>query len=198
MFDERNMMDRQFAGQSQLQEESSEQQTRMYAPQLREQIAEAQAAIIAQTNPSKALKIIIEGFRGNIINEDGEVEQIGNPIMNELGTARIATMLIPFISDPIRFGNIDEREVRNLALRIIDDITKEVGIRWREFGIQDSSSKDLIIDTLLALIFITLTRSEGQGEKNWLGRVVVESIGSAQKKKQGGQTWEGVKSLLKI
>lgn len=188
---EQQLMQLQHDYQKSLQDESSQSNSRLYAPQLREQLAEAQAAVIAQTNPSKALKVILEGFRGNIINEYGKIEKIGNPIMNEYGIARVASMLIPFISDPIRFGNISEQEVRSLTLRIIDDVTVDIGIHWREYGIINPSAKDIIVDTLLGLIFITLTRSEEQGEKNFLSKVVLESLGSSTTKnrKKGNTSW---------
>ena len=86
-----------------LQDEMGDRQDRIVAPQLREHIAETQAAIIAQTNPSRALKIILNSFRGYILNEENEYEQIGASVMNENGIGRIASILIPFINDPVRF-----------------------------------------------------------------------------------------------
>ena len=126
-----------------------------------------------------------------MINEDGEIEKIGIPIMNEQGIGRVSSMLIPFINDPIRFGNISEDEVRSLTLKIVNDITIDIGINWREYGIVNSSSKDIIIDSLMTLIFITLTRSEEQGEKNFLSKVVLESLGAGNKKPTKKEsTWE--------
>lgn len=174
----------QAENQSRLQQESSDSQARMFAPQLKEQIAEAQAAVIAQTNPARALKIILEGFRGNMQDEYGDFQRVGNPLMNEKGIARIASMLIPFINDPIRFGDIKESEVRDLSLQIANDITEDIGLNWREYGILDPSTKDIIVDSLITLIFITLTRSEGGGEKQFLSKVILESIGASHKKKE--------------
>lgn len=173
--------------ESRLQNLSDDNQARLVAPQIREQIAEAQAAVIAQTNPAKALRIILEGFRGKIENEYGEFEKIAEPLMNEKGISRIASMLIPFINDPIRFGDIGRSEVRSLSLQISDDITEDIGLNWREYGIKEPSTKDIIIDSLVTLIFITLTRSEEGGEKRFLSRVVLESVGAtggANKKKE--------------
>lgn len=186
---ERDLYQLQLDGQRELQAQSSEEQSRLYAPQLKEQIAESQAAVIAQTNPSRALKVIVEGFRGNMIDEAGEIVKIGYPLMNERGIARVASMLIPFISDPIRFGNLGGREVRDIALQTINDITVDVGLNWREYGIKYSTTRDIIIDSCLALILITLTRSEEQGEKNWLGRVIVESISGGPKPQRKKESW---------
>src|SRR3989304_4434977 len=146
---ELDYMKAQMAEQSNLQAEVGEQQARLYAPQLKEQLLEIQAAVISQTNPIRALRVLVEGFRGNIINENNEVEKIGESIMNERGVARVSTMIIPFISDPIRFGNISKVEVRLLALQITQDLTVEIGIHWREYGVLHPAMKDMIIDSLM-------------------------------------------------
>ena len=186
----RQQNEMQYDSQSNLQREAGETQQQLSAPQLREQLAESQAAVIAQTNPAKSLKIILEGFKGNMENEYGEFERIGEPLLNDKGIARVASMLIPFINDPIRFGDISKGEVRDLALTIADDITEDIGLNWREYGILDPSTKDIVIDSIMALIFITLTRSEEGGEKRFLSKVIIESIGSAQKQKKKESTWE--------
>jgi len=189
--DDLNMMHTQFDRQSEIQREGIEEQRKQFAPQMREQMAETQAAIIAQTNPARSLKLVLEGFKGNMYNEDGEWEKMGEPIMNESGISKIASILIPFINDAIRFGNISEKEVRDIALQTLDDVSEEIGTYWREYGIKSAAVRNLIIDSIMALILITLTRSEEQGEKNWLGKVVLESINVGRdQKRRKESTWE--------
>ena len=178
----------QYDTSSRLQDEGMQSQGRLAAPQLREQLAEAQAAVIAQTNPARALRIILESFRGNIVNEYEEIEKFGQPKMNEEGIATIASTLIPFINDPMRFGNISAVEVRAITLQIVDDITEDIGLHWREYGIKESTDRDPIVNAVMGLIFITLTRSEEQGEKNFLSKVVLESLG-AQRPKKKESSW---------
>lgn len=175
MSDEINYLREQLSGQSELQAQDNESKERLYAPQLREQLAESQAAVIAQTNPSKALRIILEGFKGNMLDQNGDTIHLGYPIMNEEGVANLASMLIPFVNDAVRFGNLSDKEIRSMALSTIDDITKDIGLNWREYGMHQSS-RDIVIDACLVLIRITLSRSTEQGEKNWLGRVILESV----------------------
>lgn len=185
----------QGAKQQELEQDRQLHDTRLVAPQIREQVAETQAAVIAQTNPSKALKVVLKGFEGYILNEYDEYELIGEEIMNKQGRARLASTLIPFVNDVTRFGNISEKEVRDLCLQTLNDLTEDIGSNWREYGIQNSSYKNLILDSLLALILITLTRSEEQGEKNWLSKVILESIGTKQQGKKESGNW---KSFFKI
>lgn len=192
---EYDLFKRQAEEQRSLQREGismqGEEQARLYAPQLKEQMAEAQAAVIAQTNPARALKIVIRGFKGEILNQDGEFEKLGVAIMNDEGTTKIASILIPFINDPMRFGNIREAEAKRIALQIVDDITTEVGINWREYGIRDPSYKDLVVDSCLALVFLTISRSVEGDEKKFLSRILLESVSGTKlpEKKSGDSIW---------
>ncbi|MEX0595283.1 MAG: hypothetical protein WD512_02205, partial [Candidatus Paceibacterota bacterium] len=167
--------------QSALQNESAQENAKLYAPQLREQLSENQAAVIAQTNPSRALKVVIEGWKGNMIEDNKEIVKVGEPLMSQRGISRISSMLIPFISDPIRFGNLERKEVREIALQTVNDITQDIGLNWREYGIKEPTTRDIIIDSCLALILITLTRSEEQGEKNWLSKITLENVSGQSK-----------------
>lgn len=193
----------QYADQRDMQREGiamqGEQQERMYAPQLKESIMENQAAMIAQTNPARALKIIIEGFRGNIQNKDGEFERLGMAIMNDKGITKVASLLIPFINDPMRLGNIREAQAKSMGLQIVDDISTEVGINWREYGIRDPSFKDIVVDSCLALVVVTLSRSVEGDDKRFLSRVVLESVngGKLPEKSKGGDSgW--LSKMLKL
>jgi len=182
-------MEEQFNYQDELQRRGEDERRKSYLPNLKEQQAIAQAAVIAQTNPSLAIRAIVANFEGKVINEYGEEIALGQPLMNRYGSSQIASYLIPIISDPIRYGNIDEREVRSLTLQIIGDIITDIGKNWRDYGISNTSVKDLIIDACETLILITLTRSEEQGEKNWLSKIVLESMSGTSKnsysKKEG-------------
>lgn len=191
-YDEVDILREQAELKESLDKDHDARQNILYAPQVREQMAHAQAAIINQTNPAKALKIILEGFKGNIINEHGDTEKVAEQLMDEKGISKIASFLVPFINDAIRFGDINRVEVRNLALQTIDDITIEIGTNWRDYGIKYSTFRDIIIDALLSLILITLTRSEEGGEKKWLAKVVLESLsaGGHKPKRKGESNWE--------
>ena len=113
-------------------------------------------------------------------------------MMNDKGISRVATMLIPFVNDPNRFGDISKEEVRAISLQIADDISEDIGLNWRYYGIKDPTHKDIIVDALTTLIFITLTRSEEGGEKNFFTKVVLESVnaGGGAKKKRNDDGWK--------
>lgn len=186
--DEYDLMEQQYQDQSDLQREDAEQKTTAFAPQLREQVNEMKAALIEQTDPAKSLQIVLNGFRGKVWNSDeGQFIQVGNPIMNEKGISEVASFLTPILNSSTRFGNISPKFSGDVCLQLIDDITEKIGLNWREYDIKDDPAKHGIIDSLTILTRITISRSEDQGEKNWLARTIIETIsggGTAQKKRR--------------
>lgn len=186
MFRQQNQM--QHDSQVALQEQANQAQQVQYAPQLREAMAESQAAVIAQTDPTKALKAVLEGFKGNAQNEHGEFVEFGTPLMNQKGLSTVASFLTPIMNDSTRFGDIPAREVRDMTEDIVNQITEDLGLNWKEYGISDISKVNIIIADLIPIVRITLSRSEEGGERQFLSKVVLESIGAAkqQKKKESG------------
>src|SRR3989304_1972569 len=192
--DELDFLNRQLRGQyenqSQLGEEESERQTRLVAPQIRDQVIEAQAAIIAQTNPAKAIKSILESFRGNTINEYGKLEKLGIPLMSENGVGRIGSILLTIVNDPNRFGKLSNKEVRRFALAITNKFTDDLGVYWRDYGITDPTMRDVIRVNFATIILILLTRSEEGDDKRFLSRVILETLGvKTQPKKEDSGGW---------
>lgn len=171
-------------GNSRLQQEASDSQLRQVAPQLREQMAEAQAAVIAQTDPKKSLSQVLEGFRGKIQDEHGSFVKIGKPLMNEEGISIIAGFLTPILNDSTRFGDVPNDSVVAHSQDIIDQITKNLGFHWREYDIANTSVNDIIISDLATIVRWALSRSENGGERRFLSSVILESVGGQQKKKQ--------------
>jgi len=84
----------QYEASSALQQEAGDSQVTPYAPQLQEQVAQAQAILIQQTNPEKILEEIILKLNGQIKNYDGTIKQIGEPLMNKKGTGKIVSEMI--------------------------------------------------------------------------------------------------------
>ena len=175
--------------QSRLQQEAADAQARQVAPQMREQLAEAQAAVIAQTDPRKSLNQVLQGFRGKIQDEYGNYAKIGAPLMNEHGIAVLAGFLTPILNDSTRFGDIPPSAVRDHTEDIINQITQDLGWHWREYGISGTTINNIIIADLTVIVRLALSRSENGGEKSFLSRVILESVGGQPKKKKES-TWD--------
>ena len=170
----------QYSAQSELQRQANEGQMSSYAPQLHEQLQQAQAVLIAQTNPKEILKEIDLKLRGERERYDGTIEKIGAPLLNDEGRARILFFMDILINQNTILSHIEDREVSKLIIAVGDDLLLDLSINWREYGIRDRSMLNLIEKSVLIPGFLALKRALGQGEKNWLGKITVENISQSR------------------
>jgi len=182
--------------QSDLQRQAGQNQMSAYAPQLHEQVQQAQAVLIAQTNPKEILREIELKLRGEREKYDGTIEQISPPLMNQIGRSRILFFMDILINQNTILSHIEDREISKLIIAVGEDLLMDLAINWREYGVKDRSMLNLIEKSVLVPGFLALKRALGQGEKNWLGKITVENIsqnrgGIAPKK-------EGVLSKLRL
>lgn len=161
--------------QKDLQQQQADSQTTLYAPQLQEQIAQNQAVVIAETDPRKDIMDLIREFRG-LEEINGEYKQTRDSIMNEKGINRITQILRPMMINTIRFTRLREKMINNFTKQILNDLTTDLGLNWREYGIKDRSACDHVVDSVAVLIFSMLSRSEDQNEKNWIGKISFENV----------------------
>lgn len=178
--------DDQIAAQEQLQRMGGEDNIKPYLPDLQEKMAQAQAVVIAQTDPLKVLENIKLQLEGKIKKSDDTIEVMREPIMNEFGIGRVMFLMSAVINDNTRFSHFDERQVRKLILKLADDLTNDLAERWRDYDISDRSMCDFIIDAIVIPSFAVLMRALEQNEKNWIGRIAFESINQAPNKKKEG------------
>jgi len=186
----------QYQMQSELQRQAGDSQTSAYAPQLLEQVQQAQAVLIAQTNPKEILKEIEMKLKGVREKYDGTTEQISLPLMNTLGRSRILFFMDILINQNTILSHIEDKEISKLIIAVGDDLLMDLAINWREYGIKNRSMLNLVEKSVLIPGFLALKRALGQGEKNWLGKITVENIsqsrgGFAPKK-------EGILSKLRL
>jgi hypothetical protein len=161
--------------QEALIEKQGEEQQKLYLPQLQQQIQENQAAVISQTDPKKDVYELLMEFRG-MEEVNGDIKQIREPLMNEIGLKRISQILRPLMINTIRFTRLKERTIKNFTFQIVDDLTYDIGENWREYNINDRSACDHIINAIAILVFSMLSRAEDQNEKNWAGKIVFENL----------------------
>ena len=168
-----------YQAQEALQRGSAEAQSAVYAPQLHEQIQQAQAVLVEQTNPKKVVEEIMLRLRGRRRNPDGTETQIGDPKMNETGIKEVWFKLDSFINQNVILSHLDKKEISNLMDALSRSLVLDLQLNWKEYGITKKTDLDAINDTILLNIYMALKRAEGQGEKNWLGKISVEQISGA-------------------
>lgn len=186
----------QYQVQSALQREGGETQMAAYAPAMHEQLQQAQAVLVQETNPKKVIKDVILLLQGLQENPDGTKVRIALPKMNRMGISAMSFILNAHINQNIILSHLDNPEIKKLMEIIQNDLVDDLTLNWKEYGVMNKSDLDIINNAVLVNIYIALKRAEGQNEKNWLGKISVENISSAPR--ISGQKKDGFWSKFKL
>lgn len=168
-----------YEAQQTLQQQEIEGQQAVYAPQIHEQMQQAQAVLVEQTNPNKVVKTIMLRLRGMKENPGGSETKVGEPKMNDTGIKEIWFKLDSFINQNVILSHLDKGEISNIMDALSRSLVLDLQLNWREYGVTKKTDLDAINDTVLVNIYLSLKRAEGQGEKNWLRHITVEQITGA-------------------
>ena len=168
-----------YEAQQSMQTQEIEGGQMAYAPQLHEQVQQAQAVLVEQTNPKKVVESIMLRLRGLRKNPDGTETKIGEGKMNEIGIKEIWFKLDSFINQNVILSHLDKKEISNIMDALSKSLVLDLQLNWKLYGITKKTDLDAINDTVLLNIYMALKRAEGQGEKNWLGKISVEQISGA-------------------
>ena len=179
----------QYQMQGDMQRQAGEMQMSAVAPQMHEQVAQAQAVLVEQTNPDRVLEDITLKLKGQIRNIDGTVTQLGKPLMNQKGVDRMLFIMSSIINQNTILSHLEDDEISKVMVQLGDDITDDLTLNWKDYGIGDKMLLDHIEDSILIPAYFALKRALGQNEKNWLGKITVENISGSRQfnapKKEG-------------
>jgi len=168
----------QFRAQEAIQQGQLDSNQSMYAPQMQEAIQQTQAVLVEQTNPKRIVREIILRLRGIEERPDGTYVKVAEPKMNKDGIDNIWFILDSHINQNVILSHLDNKEISNIMESIQDDVVDDICLNWKKYGIKKMTDCDTINNSVLMNIFLALKRAEGQGEKNWLGKISVENISS--------------------
>jgi len=166
----------QFQAQAALQQPQIDAQQMAYAPQLQEQMQQAQAVLVEQTNPNKIVHKVMLRLQGLEEMPDGTKVKVAEPKMNKEGIDNTWFILDSHINQNVILSHLDIREIRALMDTLQEDVVDDLSLNWQRYGIKKRTDLDAINDSILINIFLALKRAEGQNEKNWLGKISVENI----------------------
>ena len=166
----------QYVAQGDLQRQATEAQMAAYAPQIAEQMQQAQAVLVEQTNPKKIVDEILLVIQGKEKLPDGTEINVGEPLMNKKGIRKIWVWSKGAINQGIILSHYEDWEIGNIMNVIQEDFVDELSLNWKEYGIKDKTDLDLINNIVLININAALKRALGQNEKNWLGKISIEQI----------------------
>ena len=179
----------QYLAQSALQSEAAAAQKQLYAPQLREEVQRQEAILVNQTNPDRVVRKIILYLEGKE-EVDGKIVRWGQPKLNPFGIEQIRYILTSYVNQGTILSHHNEQQIAKMMEVISEDLVDDLSLNWRAWGIKNKTDLDVINDSVLIAIFSAFNRSLEQNEKNWLGRITVESLNSGGQKihppKDGG------------
>lgn len=168
----------QFQAQAALQAQNAQAQQQAYAPQLFEQVQQRSAVLVEQTNPKRIVKDIVLRLKGMELLPNGQEHSVAAPKMNKRGIEKMSFILESHINQNVILSHLNEQEIASMINSLSEDLVDSLALNWREFGIKDKTDLDDINNSVLMNVFLALKRAEGQNEKNWLGKISVENIGS--------------------
>jgi hypothetical protein len=178
-----------YEAQAAIQEQAMQGQTSVYAPQMMEQIQQAQAVLVEQTNPNKVVKEIMLTLRGLEENPDGSLRRVGEAKMNEKGIRNVWVWCKGSINQGLILSHYEDHQISHIMDVVQQDFVDDLALNWREYGIKNKTDLDLINNVVLINIDACLRRALGQNEKNWLGKISIEQISGMPKfpksKKEG-------------
>lgn len=181
------LQEQQYQNEARLKQQETESNMSLYAPTMHDQMQQHQAVVIEQVNPRKVVEDIILELDGKERNEDGELVDIGQPLMNKDGLQMIKIKLRSIVNQNTIMSHLDDGDIRRLMYLLAANLRVDIGLNWRDYGISSRTLCDTIMDIVIMNAYTALKRAREQNEKNWLGRITVESIQSAKKdaKKDG-------------
>jgi len=177
----------QYQAQEALQQPQLDAQQNAYAPQLHEQMQQAQAVLVEQTNPNKIVHSVMLRLQGIEEMPDGSRVRVAEPKMNKEGIDNVWFILDSHINQNVILSHLDINEIRSIMDSLQNDIVDDLSLNWHRYGIQKRTDLDAINDSILMNIFLALKRAEGQNEKNWLGKISVENISGGNRAFQPGK-----------
>jgi len=169
----------QYQAQANMQREGIEAQSAQVAPQMFEQVQQAQAVLVEQTNPKKVIEnivLLLQGLRKLPGGKTEKLSKYSKPKMNEKGIEKIAFILASHINQNVILSHLDSNQIGNIMKSVSEDLVDNLALNWKEYGIIDKTDLDDINNSVLVNIYMALKRAEGQNEKNWLGKISIEQI----------------------
>lgn len=127
-------------------------------------------SIIALTDPENQLISLELMYKGKKLDQNGEVVDIGTPLMNDKGVNSVMGVIRGIVSQVTIMGNLGKQEIPNLMDFIGDTLSIDLMMNKREYNIQDETVRYKIYFTALTSAFICLKRSYEEGDRRfWKG-----------------------------
>jgi hypothetical protein len=120
-----------------------------------------------RSDPTPIVRELQRAFCGNEWDVEKRcwVKVEHKSLANDEFMRRVIPIIHSYVNQNTPRGNITELEAHKICERVTDELIFLIGLENVKFGISDENF-DAIVNTFDDLIFITLTRAIGDGERN--------------------------------
>ena len=125
-------------------------------------------SVLQLTNPDKDLLKMEMTFRAQAQDSDGNIVQLGNPLMNDEGISSVIGQVQAIVNQVTVMSNIDEKNIPILIDFIGDTLAKDMMVNRIRYHITNPAARDKIYFSALATSFVCLRRALNNGERSFL------------------------------
>jgi len=127
-------------------------------------------SIVTLTNPENVIFKLELTYRSQVEDKDGNIKQIGAPLMNEEGINSVIGQIQTLVNQVTVMSNLNKAEVPMLVDFLGDTLAKDLMVNRLKYNIISSSARDKIFFTALTSAFVCMKRAFEEGEKRfWKG-----------------------------
>ncbi len=152
------------------------------------------SSIIYLTNPEQELFKMELALRNQILDKDGEIKTLGNPILNDEGIGLVIGATQGLVNQITIMSSLDtKKEIYPLINHVGDTLIKLLMLKSKSYEL-DTNNKDYIMSLFYSFAFICMKRAVSDGlsdKKFWRGSVTEVHNQTSQEKKPGllGRLW---------
>lgn len=129
------------------------------------------SSILYLTNPDSELFKMELTLRGQRTDKDGNVKNIGGPLLNEEGINSVIGMVQTIVNQCTVMSNLKKTEIPMLIDFLADTLAKDLMINRKKYEMS-YASRNKIFFAVITSAFITMNRALEEGEKRfWKGSV---------------------------
>jgi|TARA_Y100000034_G_scaffold123876_1_gene171292 hypothetical protein len=128
------------------------------------------SSILLLTNPQNELHKLELTFRSLSEDDDGNVKEMGEPLMNEKGISSVLGQAQALINQDTVMSNLDKTDISGLIDFLADTLAQDLMTNRVAYEIKVNAGRGKIYFETLALTYITLRRAYLEGDKRfWKG-----------------------------
>jgi hypothetical protein len=136
----------------------------------------ASFSIIALTNLQELLYEYELKLRGQVRDQNGNIQQVSAPLMNEYGINSMIGFCSSYANRSAVLSNFTDDDVRQIMDYAIEVLAEDLVLQNDKYEIKNKEIRAVIYFNTLALLFTALKRGFMQGDKNFFSKTSHEIV----------------------